>query len=72
VNCGVPFEIPGYGIALIGSLLLSNVALFAIGAAITIFTGAPVWHSGGRQLLLGLTAAGLTFTIGHLIGVALS
>jgi VIT1/CCC1 family predicted Fe2+/Mn2+ transporter len=68
----LPFLLPGYGIALLGSLLLSSVALFAIGAAITIFTGASVWHSGGRQLLLGLAAAGVTFTIGHLIGVVLS
>ena len=68
----LPFLLPRYGIALFGSLLLSSVALFAIGAAITIFTEAPAWHSGGRQLLLGLAAAGLTFTIGHLVGVALS
>jgi VIT1/CCC1 family predicted Fe2+/Mn2+ transporter len=68
----LPFLLPEYRIALFGSLLLSSVALFAIGAAITIFTEAPAWHSGGRQLLLGLAAAGLTFTIGHLVGVALS
>jgi VIT1/CCC1 family predicted Fe2+/Mn2+ transporter len=43
-----------------------------IGAAITIFTGVAVWRSGGRQLLLGLAAAGITFTIGHLIGVMLA
>jgi vacuolar iron transporter family protein len=38
------FLLLGYGIALIGSLLLSSVTLFAIGAAITIFTGASVWY----------------------------
>ena len=68
----LPFFLPKYGIALLSSLLLSSVALFAIGAAITIFTGVAVWRSGGRQLLLGLAAAGLTFTIGHLIGVTLA
>jgi VIT1/CCC1 family predicted Fe2+/Mn2+ transporter len=68
----LPFLLPGYGIAVFGSLFLSSVALFAIGAAITIFTGTSIWHSGGRQLLLGLAAAGLTFTIGHVLGVALS
>jgi vacuolar iron transporter family protein len=68
----LPFLLPGYGTAVIASLLLSGVSLFAIGAAITIFTGVAVWRSGGRQLLLGLAAAGLTFTIGHLIGVTLA
>ncbi|MBV8134823.1 MAG: VIT1/CCC1 transporter family protein [Deltaproteobacteria bacterium] len=68
----LPFFLPKYGIAVLSSLLVSSVALFAIGAAITIFTGVAVWRSGGRQLLLGLAAAGLTFIIGHLIGVTLA
>jgi VIT1/CCC1 family predicted Fe2+/Mn2+ transporter len=68
----LPFLLPGYRIAVITSLLVSSVSLFAIGAAITIFTGVAVWRSGGRQLVLGLAAAGLTFTIGHLIGVTLA
>ena len=38
----------------------------------TTFTGAPVWRSGGRQLLLGLAAAGLTFGVGKLIGMAIA
>jgi VIT1/CCC1 family predicted Fe2+/Mn2+ transporter len=67
----LPFLVPQFGPAVTASLLLSSVALFAIGAAITIFTGVGVWRSGGRQLLLGLAAAGLTFAIGRLIGVAL-
>lgn len=54
------------------SLALSGLALFAIGAAITVFTGAPAWRSGGRQLLLGLGAAGVTFAIGRVIAVALT
>jgi vacuolar iron transporter family protein len=68
----LPFFLARYQIAIIASLLLSSVALFAIGAAITLFTGSALWRSGGRQLLLGLSAAGLTFSIGHLIGVALA
>ena len=68
----LPFFLARDQLAIIASLLLSSVALFAIGAAITLFTGAAVWRSGGRQLLLGLAAAGVTFTIGRLIGVALA
>ena len=68
----LPFLLPGYGLQVVASLILSAVALFGIGAAITVFTGTPVWRSGGRQLVLGLAAAGITFSIGHLIGVTLS
>ena len=51
--------------------VVSALGLFGIGAAITIFTGAPVWRSGGRQLLLGLAAAGVTFGLGRLLGLTL-
>jgi hypothetical protein len=30
-----------------------------------------VWVSGGRQLLLGLAAAGVTYGLGSALGVAL-
>ena len=53
------------------SLVVSSAALFAVGAVITVFTGKPVWRSGGRQLLLGLLAAGVTYGLGRLMGVAL-
>ena len=59
----VPFLLPHYRIAVLASLFVSSVALFALGAAITIFTGVAVWRSGGRQLLLGLAAAGLTLLV---------
>ncbi len=54
------------------SAVVSALGLFGIGAAITIFTGAPVWRSGGRQLLLGLAAAGVTFGLGRLIGMTIT
>lgn len=54
------------------SVALSGLALFGIGAAITLFTGRSVLRSGGRQLLLGLAAAALTFGVGKALGVALS
>ena len=40
-----------------------------VGAAITLFTGKPVFYSGLRQVIFGLAAATVTFLIGHLIGV---
>ena len=57
--------------AIVASLVVSSIALFGIGAAITLFTGRPVWISGGRQTVLGLGAAGLTFGLGSLLGTAL-
>ncbi|MGE0399368.1 MAG: VIT1/CCC1 transporter family protein [Kofleriaceae bacterium] len=58
--------------AIVVSAAMSALALFGIGAAITIFTGRPALSSGLRQLVLGLAAAGLTFGVGHLLGVAVS
>jgi VIT1/CCC1 family predicted Fe2+/Mn2+ transporter len=68
----VPFMVTGGTAAVVASLVLSALALFAIGAAITIFTGVSVWRSGGRQLLLGLGAAGVTYAIGRLVGVTIT
>ena len=55
--------------AVIGSLLISAVGLFIIGAGITLFTGRNLLISGSRQVLFGLLAAAITFGIGRLIGV---
>src|SRR2546427_2699173 len=68
----LPFVVARGSIAGASSVVISAIGLFVIGAAITIFTGAPVWRSGGRQLLLGLAAAGTTFGVGKLIGMAIS
>ena len=58
--------------AVIASLAASGVALFLIGAGTTLFTGLGVWFSGLRQLLIGFAAAGVTYGIGKLIGVAIT
>jgi VIT1/CCC1 family predicted Fe2+/Mn2+ transporter len=55
----------------LASIGAGGLGLFAIGAAITLFTGRSALFSGARQLLLGFTAAAITFAIGHLIGVAI-
>jgi VIT1/CCC1 family predicted Fe2+/Mn2+ transporter len=67
----LPYMVTGGATALVASLVLSSVTLFGIGAAITLFTGRPVWISGGRQTVLGLAAAGVTFGLGRLLGTAL-
>jgi len=68
----LPFLAAGGSVAVVTSVALSGVALFAIGAAITVFTGVPIWRSGSRQLALGLGAAGVTFAIGRVIGATLT
>lgn len=68
----LPFLITSGTTALIASVVVSGLALFGIGGAITIFTGRSVWISGGRQLALGLAAAGLTYGLGRLLGAAIS
>jgi VIT1/CCC1 family predicted Fe2+/Mn2+ transporter len=68
----VPFVFLGGLAAVAASLAASAVALFAIGAGITLLTGRSVLFSGARQVLFGLAAAALTFGIGRLIGVTLA
>ncbi len=58
--------------ALIASALFSVVGLFLVGAAITLFTGRPIWFSGTRMVIFGLLAAAVTFGIGRLIGVSIA
>jgi len=50
------------------SLGASAIALFLLGVFTHILTGRGLWFSGLRQLLIGLTAAGITFGMGLLIG----
>jgi VIT1/CCC1 family predicted Fe2+/Mn2+ transporter len=68
----IPYFFLSGGSALAVSAGLSTAGLFFIGAAITLFTGRPVLYSGTRQVLFGLVAAGVTFTVGKLIGVAVT
>jgi VIT1/CCC1 family predicted Fe2+/Mn2+ transporter len=65
------FLLSGAG-ALAASLALSGVALGAIGAGTSLFTGRSVAFSAARQLAVGYVAAAVTFGIGRLVGVALS
>lgn len=53
------------------SLLLSGLALFGIGAGVTLLTGRSVLYSGCRQVIFGFAAAGVTFGVGRLIGVSI-
>lgn len=56
--------------AVIASIAVSALALMLVGAAITIVTGSSVLRTGGRQVLLGMLAAAITFGLGSLVGHA--
>jgi VIT1/CCC1 family predicted Fe2+/Mn2+ transporter len=58
-------------LAMAVALGVSALALFAVGAGITLVTGKSPWRSGLRQTLFGLAAAGITFGIGRLLGIAI-
>ena len=73
---GAIFPISGFlfltgSSAIIVGIVSSCVALFAIGAGTSLFTGRGVVFSGLRQIGIGLGAAAITFGIGRLIGVSL-
>ena len=56
--------------AVLASIVISAVALYVVGGAITVVTGSSVLMTGGRQVLLGLVAAAVTYGLGALVGRA--
>jgi len=58
--------------AAVASVVLSGLALFLLGAGITVITGRSALRSGLRQVLIGLAVAAITFGVGRLFGVALA
>ncbi len=56
--------------ALIASLAASFVALFLVGAAVSLLTGKGFLRSGIRQASIGAAAAVVTFVVGRFVGAA--
>jgi VIT1/CCC1 family predicted Fe2+/Mn2+ transporter len=54
------------------TVAISGGALFAVGMAISLFTGRSAWRSGLRMVAIGCGAATATWLIGRLLGVAIS
>jgi VIT1/CCC1 family predicted Fe2+/Mn2+ transporter/rubrerythrin len=65
----VPYLFGGGTAVLLASLGLSLIALFVVGAAVSLLTGRGLIFSGFRQLGIGLAAALVTYAIGSIIGV---
>ena len=66
----LPYLFGGGTAVLLVSLGLSLVALFAVGAGVSLLTGRGLLFSGFRQLGIGLAAALVTYAIGSIIGVS--
>ena len=56
--------------SLVAGLLVGAVGLFLTGALVARWTTRPWWRNGLRQLGFGALAAGATFLVGSLVGVA--
>lgn len=55
---------------LLPALVVAALGLFGAGALVSRITPRTWWFSGLRQLAFGMAAAGLTYGIGHLVGVS--
>jgi VIT1/CCC1 family predicted Fe2+/Mn2+ transporter len=55
--------------AFIASAAICGVALFLVGALISIFTGRNMAYSGFRMVGIGAITSGITFLVGRLLGV---
>lgn len=67
----LPFVLGSGPPALVAALVLPGVALFTVGAALSVLTGRPALASGLRQLAIGAAATAVTFALGTLIGGAI-
>jgi VIT1/CCC1 family predicted Fe2+/Mn2+ transporter len=68
----VPYLFGGGVVAFVLSIGLSLVALFAVGAGVSLLTGRGVLFSGARQVGIGAAAAIVTFVVGSVIGVSVA
>jgi VIT1/CCC1 family predicted Fe2+/Mn2+ transporter len=66
-----PFLLTSGRPALLAAITATAVALFAVGASISLFTGRNAARGGFRMLLIGAAAAAATFGIGRLLGVSI-
>jgi vacuolar iron transporter family protein len=66
----IPYLLFSGQTAFVASIVVSLIALFAVGAGVSLLTGRGFLFSGIRQVLIGGAAAVVTFLVGSVIGVA--
>ena len=57
--------------AIVAAAAVAGGALFAVGAALSLFTGRNAWLGGLRMVAIGGGAGAVTWLIGHLLGAAI-
>jgi vacuolar iron transporter family protein len=66
----IPYLLTTGSAAFVASIVLSAIALFAVGAGVSLLTGRGILMSGSRQVAIGAAAAIVTYTVGSIIGVS--
>ncbi|HWP56886.1 MAG TPA: VIT1/CCC1 family protein [Candidatus Acidoferrales bacterium] len=67
-----PYVVTSGKAAFASSAVLSCLALFGVGALLSIFTAKGPLKSGLRMLVIGVLAAAVTFVVGRLVGVSVA
>ena len=60
------------GRAVLVAAVVAGVALFGVGAALSLFTGRSAWRGGLRMVAIGGGAGCVTWLIGRLLGAAIA
>jgi VIT1/CCC1 family predicted Fe2+/Mn2+ transporter len=68
----IPYVVTSGAPAFAATSVLSLVALFGVGAGVSLLTGRSALFSGARQVAIGAAAAGITYLVGHLLGVTVA
>jgi len=68
----LPYLFASGWLASSASASLSCIALFGVGALISIFTARGAFVSGMRMLVIGLLASGITYLVGWLLDVSVA
>ena len=68
----IPFAIGSGTAALVTACVLAGLALFAVGASISLVTNRPLLRSGLRQLLIGSLTAVITYVVGLSVDLVIS
>jgi VIT1/CCC1 family predicted Fe2+/Mn2+ transporter len=67
----IPYLFGSGTVVFLTSFGISMVALFGVGAAVSLLTGRSLLFSGFRQLGIGAAAAAVTYGVGSVIGVGI-
>jgi VIT1/CCC1 family predicted Fe2+/Mn2+ transporter len=64
----LPFLFDGGRHVMAAVIIITAIALFLVGSALSLFTGKDAWWSGLRMVLIGGGAGLVTFLVGRLLG----